>query len=695
MAKKQRFKNIPRTTYVCDDPYSPGTCYEVEDGYIEVPLIDWEFSQKKLSPPSWSIGSPAPRNLSFEVQFPELEYLYGNYKSFAFRPRKVLSGTDFIRVGSDQMNPNRRVFESHLQGKKARVQIVFTDLENLSPGEHTITIVMDAFGINGQGQEVPLENSAEAQDVSVTLHFRVLAGTGFNTDKNAYKITYNKSDNTLSGDAQIIVYTNEEITHRTDADFISLTKTAGDATQNLVFTKNASITGKDLGTYRGSVVITQGTRTKSVSVELEVIEDRTQFYISPDSIALTAQQDLGEQKIGRVSLSNPNNLMIHTVIKPSFVERIEILQSEIVITTTASNKLTAGDYSADIVLQAGGVQKRIRISLSVSRNIQHPFKEKGYYFALDPNRVVLQKTVPRASYVRMVLDMYFKGYGEEHLEKQSYDIPFFKNQVEFFPGKEVQDFFVRCRELSAVAEYQYLMNLALVSIAFEYRSEQDETLSVVRLDNLFFAPGRRPQCYPFFTNYPKRRIYEGAEFHLTLDSSNIDKKISDIQRLYTATLPTQVESNSLYRYRFMRRLFHQKFKDRELRIGALSFVPFPEKREGILIEWETENLVFDSFYVPHHYQRRDDIEAIIGASKYYREEKFDNEYQSQLTINTGWILREEIPMITDILRSRLCFITIAGERIKAYPMGKKNEMENSEENLYQMDMEFRILRDEN
>ena len=182
---------------------------------------------------------------------------------------------------------------------------------------------------------------------------------------------------------------------------------------------------------------------------------------------------------------------------------------------------------------------------------------------------------------------------------------------------------------------------------------------------------------------------------MTLDSSNIDKKISDIQRLYTATLPTQVESNSLYRYRFMRKLFHQKFKDRELRIGALSFVPFPEKREGILIEWETENLVFDSFYVPHHYQRRDDIEAIIGASKYYREEKFDNEYQSQLTINTGWILREEIPMITDILRSRLCFITIAGERIKAYPMGKKNEMENSEENLYQMDMEFRILRDEN
>lgn len=33
-------------------------------------------------------------------------------------------------------------------------------------------------------------------------------------------------------------------------------------------------------------------------------------------------------------------------------------------------------------------------------------------------------------------------------------------------------------------------------------------------------------------------------------------------------------------------------------------------------------------------------------------------------------------------------------RYKAYPVGKKNELNNSEENLFQMDLEFKILRDE-
>lgn len=63
-------------------------------------------------------------------------------------------------------------------------------------------------------------------------------------------------------------------------------------------------------------------------------------------------------------------------------------------------------------------------------------------------------------------------------------------------------------------------------------------------------------------------------------------------------------------------------------------------------------------------------------------------------MNTEWILREEIELINALLKSRICFIVIDSEIIKARPMGKKNEMHDTAENLYSMDLEFNIKQNE-
>ena len=86
-----------------------------------------------------------------------------------------------------------------------------------------------------------------------------------------------------------------------------------------------------------------------------------------------------------------------------------------------------------------------------------------------------------------------------------------------------------------------------------------------------------------------------------------------------------------------------------------------------------------------------ELENISGESDEYIEEKFDSIERKILTVNTGWILYEEIDLISDILKSRLCFIYSEGIRYKAFPITTKNELKNSVNNTFSMDMEFTLL----
>ncbi|UKB81274.1 hypothetical protein [Chryseobacterium sp. MEBOG07] len=123
----------------------------------------------------------------------------------------------------------------------------------------------------------------------------------------------------------------------------------------------------------------------------------------------------------------------------------------------------------------------------------------------------------------------------------------------------------------------------------------------------------------------------------------------------------------------------------------MKFIPLPEKRELIHIIWENNNLVFEWFSAPLEYKYKDDIENVFAETKDYKEEKVDSTSSTLLTINSGIILREEIKMLTDLLKSDVCYIKFHGKVIKAYPVGNVNELDENKSNILQMDLEFKIF----
>lgn len=684
-----RTKVIQQTVLNCPPGQGGGSQCTSHLIDVTVPIRDWSANPSPITSPSWSIGNVEPNPISLIITFPELEFVYAPEINFRYKLKKIVTGVDFINITSDTAALTGNVF-NNLNLIQEKVKINFQNMDNLSVGMHEISLIIEAFSVDSNGDESFKEDSS-IKNIIIPIKITVLSGTGFNTDKNTYQFTYNKADDSLSGDEKIIVYSSEAVAFTTSETFISFLQTAGSSERYLTFQKNTDLAAKTVGNYSGTVTITKGTQSKTVNVDLQVINDATQFYVHPAVFNISLQKNLAETKTLTANLSNPNSLTIAVDFFPSFVDSVTIVGTVITIITKNSKDFILGNYSGDIILKSGGVQKTITINLTVLQAITHDFSGSLFYFALDKNKVIVNKTNSAATYVKMVLTMYFKGFGKEFQESQTYTFPFFKGSAEIFPGEEVQDFFIKAKDIVTSLDPVYQYDLALVTMIFQEMSILDTVISTFSLDNIRFAPGKKPKCFPFFTDHPVRSTY--SESVIKISSDQLTEKADNLilYDQYNLPKPAFVQKSTIDQFTFLRKEFLPNLKKSAIVNSIFQFIPLPEPQNIVHIEWETQNLVFDWFTAVQKTKESTEIENIIGESRDYREEKFDSSFSKPLTVNSGWKLEEEIDLITDLLLSRLCFIYIKGKRYKAFPIGKKNDLKDSENNKFSMDLEFKIL----
>lgn len=669
---------------VCPPGFGGGSPCSTHSVVVDVPIRDWKITPSQLNK-SWQIGTAAPTQLFQDIIFPELEYIY-SYSNYRFKIKKVLSSgsVDFLDITSVKLVGDTF---NQFNLETERVYFDFKNLDNLSVGSHTIPLNIEAYGVDNNNSE----HYVEAFYTEVTIV--VQSGTGISTDKNSYNLTYNKADDSLSGDDKIIVFISDPVTVTPTDPFIELLQGSVNSQRHLVFKKNSILQNKNVGNYSAVVKIQIGSYLKNVTVNLEVINDPTLFYLTPQAITSSLQKNLSESKNFTIAINNPNNLTISLDSKPSFIDSVTINSGNLIVTTKNSSDLSLGIYSGDILLRSGTVVRNISVSLNVVQAISHDFKGSSYYFALDRNKVVLNKTASNASYVKMSLEMYFKGFGEEYQDFQEYTFPFFKGSAVIYPGKEIQDFFIKAKDISTSLNPVYQYDLTLVKMKFQEINDTDQIISTFELNNLFFAPGRKPKCFPFFTDYAKRGTYSNSIIKLCVDKLSEKNAIVELYSNYNLPKPQHYNSFTIDQFTFLRNEFKEIVKKEIITAGDLKFIPLPDAERVIHIEWENQNLVFDWFSAAGDSIQTSEFEHILGESKRYKEEKYSSWLSKPLTVSTGWLLKSEIDLIDDLLLSRVCFIYIDGERIKAYPIGKKNELKNSANTKFIMDLEFKILID--
>ena len=674
-----RTKTVTQYYTICQGGQGGGSTCSVVSANVDVPIRDWRITPSQLNK-IWQMGTATPGQLFQDITFPELEFVYSNYANFRFKLKKNINSVDFANITSsklvgDTFNQTNLVNE--------RIFCSFQNLDNLSAGTHVIPVVIEAYGLlNNQ------ENFLESfyTEISITVQ----AGTGIPTDKNVYNLKFNKADDSLSGDIKIIAFATDPITITTSDPFINLLQESVNSQRHLTFQNNSVLQSKVVGNYSGTVNLQIGSYTKNVVVNLEVMNDATLFYVNPTSLNFSLQKNLSEIKVFDINLLNPNNLNIVVDSSPSFIESADIVGGILKITTINASALSVGNYSGEVLLKAGTVIKKVLISISVIESIKHDFSGSLYFFAKDRNKVTITKTTSSSTYVKMTLEMYFKGFDEQYQESQKYTFPFFQGKTEFYPGIEIHDFFIKAKNVANSLDPVYQYDLALVNMVFEEMNDLDQVVSTFNLDNLYFAPGKKPKCFPLFTDHNVRSTYSDSILKINVDRLTEKDEINKIYQQYNGVKPSQIAKFTVDQFTFLRNNFKEQLRTNVIESNEMIFLPIPDPEKTIHIEWENQNLVFEWFTGSGYLNPTAEIEHLIGESKDFPEEKFDSEKSRPLTVNSGWILKEEITLIDDILASRLCFIYSEGKRYKAFPIGKKNELKG-EDNTLCMEIDFKIL----
>lgn len=648
------------------------------------------------------------------MQFPELwEWTERAYNEVVFGVEiNYSSNVEWLTVTSPDLVGSNF---SKVNLTSTNLQVAFKNLNQLNEGIHTAAIRLKAFWKKSTGNEF-IEYSPQ-------IEVRIGIKNGENpppddtpdpTPPNngdylgTKNITYNRFTQQLTGDIEIPKLKNYGTWDYDTSSFRHL---------NLV--RNSNLTGSiqkndstqelSSGSYNATLVVSYlasanwwmwwiPPKKLNIPINLSVIEgNSTDFSVSPTSFAFQSSRLPGVVRSGSAVINNPNNISIQVLLKPSFIETAVVENGRLNFSTVNSSTLAMGDYSGEIILVGSNNEgqeatKKVAVSLRVVEQLKSDFYGKSYFFALDGNKITVNKINASASYIKVSLKMVYQGFGELHREQQDYVYPYFGNKIEFYPGEEIQDFFIKLSSLGnmALSEYQY--HLATVNILVMEYDSNDNKLSESRLDNIFFAPGKTPKCFPIFTDHRVRGTIPDSIIRVSVDTFRPTSELSHLNTLYNepfAPLPAKAE---VHTFTYARKDFRNDLENSIITTEQLEWIPLPKYKNAIHIFWENQNLVFDWLTASSRNERSIEYEHLTNTDD-EQSEKYGTKKRKTLTLNTGWLLREEIDVVDDIIASRVCFIQIGNKTIKAYPISKKNELWDSQEHLFQTDLEFNILEE--
>ncbi|WP_313373785.1 hypothetical protein [Chishuiella sp.] len=653
---------------------SQGT-YEVCE---TVPLVDWNLlpQNPKLS---------TTNNLSSiiqNIQLPELQYIYPLYSSFKYVISFINSSSvDWVKCSASKLNGN---VLNVSPGENVDLTYSFYNLDLLGIGITQLVVRCQAFGVKN-GIETELNESIEGIiEMSKTDN----SGSTFSTNKDVFNLEFNLANNTLSGDKEIIVYSKNNVTWTNQPFNLSVNKIENQTTTSLFLDlKTTSIIE---GSYSDLFLIGAEGKSKRVTINLSVVNNISQFYITPDNFDFSLLKSENKTASGVVIVDNPNQLSIELDSYPNFLKSCVFQNNQIKFETKNANDLGVGLQSGNIKLKTDKAEKSIFIKVDVVEHLISDFVNEPYYFALDRKKILLNRVNLLAVKVEMKLEMFFIGYGQTYNEVEIYQLPYFQNKVIFYPGEEVNDFFVKQRNKQSFIDSFDAYQFALVKITLSEIDDSDNLLKNYSLDQIRFVAGYKPKCFPFFTDFSVRRFFSDSNISISAAMIPIHKDVNDLvsrigQKLNNGYLVRTINFNA--------KKFNSEYRIENF--NSIQFIPIPGSSKIVNIYFETHNLVFDWFTCSADYEFPSDFEHTVSDNvKSGNEEKFETKQTKNITINTGWLLNEEVEVIDAIFNSNFVLIELPDKVIRAIPTAKKNNLGTSEEGFKSLMLEFKILQDE-
>ena len=562
------------------------------------------------------------------------------------------------------------------------IDVILINLNSLTGSSYKATIYVELYDAEGLYETIYRD---------ITLNISGNPTNQISTDKATYNVVYNRVQNTLTGDTLVNIINNTgDIAFETIGSLF-LEKPSTDSftleeDPAFPFATNTELPES------GSVSVNcrlkkDGVYVYTFSVNVVVIatEDIT---VDPGSFAFTLRKGLNETKSAVMSLINPSNkaFTIQAPVWMTLSQDSGSSSAEITMTTLNSEVLDVANYQANVIISYDSKTLIVPVSLSVLAF--SVLQTSQYNFCLDNIILDVFKFYDNARFVRITVEMQISSENGEETATGNYIIPYFDDRVTTDLGKKIQNYYpifnVSLFDFIGGYNNQLVYKPILTQIKIEEVDINYAVLHTSTITNVKFFAGHKPALFPLFTNFGMRRKYKSSLHFFSYFTGLISP--DDFSGAPTADNPAgdfEVQAVALQESEV-------SYPELKNRLG-LDFLNFPDVEKKTVLQWLNNNLVPEWFVFSGDYKITTDFEHAYD-NVMINGRKYNSVDLSKLTINTGFILKEEKKLIKEIVRSLISFVKVEGEVYNCISITQKLIDADSTEDLISYDLEFLIVQ---
>lgn len=616
---------------------------------------------------------------------------YGQFSGYDIQYQINQGSTaDWLTLTASNITPSTGVLVMSPSSSVQSVRAVINPA-NLPNGSVIGYITFTLVG-NGQNGVVVLDSR------TVTIYATFSGGQVTTVDKNSYRVDFLKLTNQLSGDLAITlsgVQSGHTYSLEYAGDIISLA-------QNGTLWNIGKGSGMDTlptGSFQqllvklkdGSTVIQQ------VPVMVSVFAD-DKLKADPTSIELSTLKNSSIPATATVRVSNPAGKS-YTVAWPYFLEPTSSggnTSGNIDIKTKLPATLSGNNHSGVISITSGTDVLTIPVRLSIISFVVSEYATNQLDFCLDKKKISVFKNTENGRFARLMAEVTYRtaiGTRTSNMEMQAV---YFNGRASFDLGQKVQAFcpnvdinMLSVDNPAGMFNPKTWYETIEVKVRVEELDVDYNVLKSEELETILLLPGARPLAFPFLTNHPVRTRILGAAQIIPfvgglVSSDNISGKYSSF---------AGVKDRAAAAIVFQPKDILPEWTDcTSFWAGTSKLLFFTKKHSAnlISIQWRNRNKMPEFANFSGEFKIRNDKNHIYSDLKDGRLEKYDVENSKVYTMDTGYILNAERPMVDELVDSRMVYIYSEGKMFRGFCTSNKIEITNSSDELVRFELEFLV-----
>lgn len=522
-------------------------------------------------------------------------------------------------------------------------------------------------------------------------------------------------------------------------DGANVPEISGTGNQTFQIKMTNEVNDYDIGFYETKLEVysADGLEHKTLIIYLFVTETSSEV-VMPKSLNFEAVRNVREAAPQKIYIATSDSGLSYT--PPPFLEMVshELVGSgHIYEVAPIAHVLTPNkEYEGyvDIAFTKGSI-KRVKVNYKINAGYDESFT-RSVHFSRDNEELHFYRTTPENSFLKLIVGVKsFTDTGALHRDFElDLDFPFVGDLAKIDIGKEIEPYFQDDAEprLVAVPESVY-PPIELRINAFEIKYEDFSIINQDVLPLQYFLRGRNPlvlkQIVPFWADYrPSIERLVSAKGLITLTAFKpagsqikpIEMRVNDrfekfltprtqkfgIMRPYFYTVTVNLATLDLTpgdEITFLREneLPVRKYVIRH-NVKISNLVAYQTVYNTFDIFEMTGNLRFPTEFV-HDMSSR--LKKNLLASK-----KVSSENSQKLLINTGWIMKDELFVLNEMILAQSAFLlpvntrspitqiaqqmieyeSECDEKIELVPVQSKLLEFDSDTQMYQFDVEFLI-----